>query len=128
MHTNTQLLAENSQKAVALRLGEDTLARVRSETAKARACAERALLIRRECPALVCCGLASGPQLWTVGYCRMHSDMFSRFSWVFFHLHSLEGQGERTDRQGSSAGAGKAQDGPKADRLADGFVDCMPRC
>jgi hypothetical protein len=36
VHTNTQLLAENSQKAVALRLGEDAMSRVRSEAAKAR--------------------------------------------------------------------------------------------
>jgi len=35
VHTNTQLLAENSQKAVALRLGEDAMSRVRSEAAKA---------------------------------------------------------------------------------------------
>lgn len=36
VHTNTQLLAENSQKAVALRLGGDAMARVHSENAKAR--------------------------------------------------------------------------------------------
>lgn len=36
VHTNTQLLAENSQKAVALRLGEDAMSRVRTEAAKAR--------------------------------------------------------------------------------------------
>lgn len=36
VHTNTQLLAENSQKAVALRLGGDAMARLHSETAKAR--------------------------------------------------------------------------------------------
>ena len=68
VHTNTQLLAENSQKAVALRLGEDAMGRVRSEAAKARP--DRLLLFSS-----LCANRACTPHTVGQGYapCQVHS-------------------------------------------------------